>query len=142
MTSARCPSVCLSVSLPKLVLTVRFSKFFFCWKGMTSNTYLLYFLSVRTSGWTDRQNRRSVSDAVLTVDFKNSFFVGKVRHQKPIFDTLCPSVRAIFCPSVILEFVSTSDDSNRTILKIYIRYLSFIYKCPSVCPYHKNFFDY
>jgi len=46
--------VCLSVRpsvrpyhpSPKRVLTVRFLKFFFCWKGMTSDFYLLYFLSV------------------------------------------------------------------------------------------------
>ena len=45
---------------PKRVLTVRFSKFFFCWKGMTSDTYLLFFLSVRPSLHTDGQTDKIV----------------------------------------------------------------------------------
>ena len=46
--------------IPKSFLSVRFSKFFFCWKVMISETYLLYFSSVRPYLRTDRQTKSSV----------------------------------------------------------------------------------
>ena len=75
MTSPRCPSVCLSVHTPppKRVLTGRFSKFFFCWKGMTSDTYFLYFLFCPSVRLSVRPYLPSPK-RVLTVRFSKFFF--------------------------------------------------------------------
>ena len=74
---------------------------------------------------------RSVSNAVLTVDFKNYLLLERydnIFDQIPIFrdryqiDTRylkpCPSVCGIFCPSVFRGSVSTFDGFYRPIFKI------------------------
>jgi len=90
LTSARCPSIRLSVPITS---SNRPIKIFFCWKNMPSDTYLLYFFSVHPFVQTDRKTKSS--NAVLTVRFsKFFFFVGKVWHQIPIFCTFCRYMRS------------------------------------------------
>ena len=66
---------------PKPVLIVRFKKFFFCWKGMTSETHLLFFcLTIHPSIRTDEQTKSAFfyifrSNSLI---FKILFFCLKV----------------------------------------------------------------
>ena len=81
------------------VLTVRFSKFFFFWKGMTPNTYLLYFLfvclSVFTSGQIDKIGGLCQMRSNSPI-FKILFFCGTSRKSNTYRLYFCLSV----CPSV------------------------------------------
>ena len=134
-----CPSVRTfirpSVSYPLLfsVLTVRFSNFF-CLKGMTSETFLLYFLSVCLSV------RPSVcpypfSILFLPPDFQNSFFVWKVWHQRHNFYNFCPSVHPFICPYPFSISFLPFDFQNSFLFERYqthIRDLALYFL--SVCP--------
>ena len=70
-------SVRPSVPPSKLVLTVGFSKLFFCWKGTTSNTYLLYFLSVYPFVQTDGQKDKIVKCRSNSPIFKILFLLAR-----------------------------------------------------------------
>ena len=70
-----CPSVCPYPPPPSKTCSNHpiFKIPFFCWQGLTSVTYILYFcLSIRSYRRTDRKTKSS--NVVLTVRFSNLFF--------------------------------------------------------------------
>ena len=125
------------------VLTVTFPKFFFfCLKGITSEIFILYFLSVRLSVRTPFQF------SFLPFNFQNSFFVWKLSHQRPNFYNSCPcrlSVRPFRTPlSIFVPYPPFNFRSNWQISKIIflferynIRDLALYFL--SVCPFHIPF---